>query len=165
MLIERAPLLPPATSNTGKAELSFSASSPLGETGVLLRLCGRGTERAVPGRPHVRTDGPEVLAARLITAVSAARMGCHEIVIELGETVRRGDGEVDVRRSDAGDTVVLKGDFTIGRYTIENPTVHFVDIGRSTGNVGAAVLSQFAITIDPANRRLRLAGPRCGRWP
>lgn len=56
----------------------------------------------------------------------------------------------------------LNGAFIIGRYRLENPTVHFVDIARRTGNVGAGILKQFAITIDPENRRLRLEGPADG---
>ena len=55
--------------------------------GVVLHLCASGTGRAVPGRPLVRTDGPEVLAARLITAISVARTGCREIIIELGDPI------------------------------------------------------------------------------
>jgi hypothetical protein len=57
----------------------------------------------------------------------------------------------------------LAGDLRIGRYRLENPTVHFVDIAKKTGNVGAGILSQFAMTYDPANRRLRLDGPEDGR--
>ncbi len=57
----------------------------------------------------------------------------------------------------------LRGVFTIGRYSLEHPPVRFVDIARNVGNVGAAILRQFAITIDPAQTRLRLAGPADGR--
>jgi S1-C subfamily serine protease len=57
----------------------------------------------------------------------------------------------------------LKGTFTIGRYTLDHPRLSFFDIAKDKGNVGAAVLSQFSITIDPANARLRLAGPADGR--
>jgi hypothetical protein len=53
------------------------------ESGVLLRLCGTGEEAVVPGRPHVRMDKPNVLAARLLTAVSAAKGAHREVVIEL----------------------------------------------------------------------------------
>lgn len=56
----------------------------------------------------------------------------------------------------------LRGAFTIGRYTLDDPTLRFLDIDRDVCNVGAAVLSQFALTIDPANARLRLAGPESG---
>jgi S1-C subfamily serine protease len=56
----------------------------------------------------------------------------------------------------------LKGSITIGRYTLERPALRFVDMAKGVGNVGAAVLQQFVITIDPANMRLRLGGPRDG---
>ena len=52
--------------------------------GVLFRLCGTGSEAAVPGRPHVRVDEPEALAARLLTAVASVGKGCREVVLELG---------------------------------------------------------------------------------
>jgi len=57
----------------------------------------------------------------------------------------------------------LNGDFVIGRWTLEKPTVRFSDVLRDVGNVGAGILDQFAITIDPANARLRLLGPRNGK--
>jgi hypothetical protein len=56
----------------------------------------------------------------------------------------------------------LNGAFTIGRYRLENPNINFVNIGKKHGNVGAGILKQFAVTIDPANRRLRLEGPADG---
>ena len=57
----------------------------------------------------------------------------------------------------------LRGTLTVGRYSLENPTIRFVDISKSVGNVGGAILSQFAVTIDPRNSRLRLVGPANGR--
>lgn len=57
----------------------------------------------------------------------------------------------------------LKGDFVIGRWTLEKPTVRFSEALRDVGNVGGGILRQFAITIDPANARLRLAGPSDGK--
>jgi len=57
----------------------------------------------------------------------------------------------------------LHGNFVIGRWTLEKPTVVFSDVLRDVGNVGGGILSQFAITIDPTNARVRLAGPPNGR--
>jgi hypothetical protein len=57
----------------------------------------------------------------------------------------------------------LKGTVTIGRYTLENPPVVFSEVQKEIGNVGPPVLRQFALTIDPANRRLRLSGPPSGK--
>jgi len=52
---------------------------------AILRICGHGTASAVSGRPVVRVDAPETLAARLLTAVAAARSDCPQVVVELGE--------------------------------------------------------------------------------
>jgi len=57
----------------------------------------------------------------------------------------------------------LDGDFVIGRWTLEKPTVRFSEVLRDVGNVGTGILRQFAITIDPANARLRLVGPSNGK--
>ena len=56
----------------------------------------------------------------------------------------------------------IRGVLTLGRYTLENPEVVFSDMARGVGNMGGAMLSGLAITIDPANARLRLAGPADG---
>ncbi len=57
----------------------------------------------------------------------------------------------------------LAGTVQLGRYMIENPDVVFVDLLEHVGNIGPALLQQFAITIDTAHRRLRLDGPADGR--
>jgi hypothetical protein len=57
----------------------------------------------------------------------------------------------------------LDGDFVIGRWTLEKPIVRYSDVLRDVGNVGAGILRQFEITIDPANARLRLVGPANGK--
>jgi peptidoglycan hydrolase-like protein with peptidoglycan-binding domain len=54
--------------------------------GVLFRLCGTGSEAAIPGRPHVRMNEPELVAARLLTAIATVGKGCREVVLELGGT-------------------------------------------------------------------------------
>jgi peptidoglycan hydrolase-like protein with peptidoglycan-binding domain len=61
--------------------------------GMLFRLCGVGDEALVPGRPLVRVHERATLAARLLTAVTAARHDCREVVIELGGVGFEGDLE------------------------------------------------------------------------
>jgi hypothetical protein len=57
----------------------------------------------------------------------------------------------------------LAGTVTLGRYTLENPDLAFVDVAEGMGNVGPPVLRQLAITLDPAHTRLRLEGPADGK--
>lgn len=57
----------------------------------------------------------------------------------------------------------MNGDFVIGRWKLENPTVRFSDAQREVGNIGSGILRQFVITIDPANARLKLDGPASGK--
>lgn len=57
----------------------------------------------------------------------------------------------------------LKGSLALGRYTVENPTLTFSDVGAGLGNLGVGILGGLVITVDPAHRRLRLAGPADGR--
>jgi peptidoglycan hydrolase-like protein with peptidoglycan-binding domain len=52
--------------------------------GVVFRLCGSGSETTVPGRPHVRMDDQEAVAARLMTAVASVGKDVREVVLELG---------------------------------------------------------------------------------
>jgi len=54
---------------------------------VVFRLCGTGSEAAVPGRPHVRMDEPDLVNARLLTALATCGEGCREVVLELGGPV------------------------------------------------------------------------------
>ena len=54
------------------------------EDSVLFRFCGAECQSAVPGRPHVRVDEPDVLAARLTTAVAIVGVNRREVVLELG---------------------------------------------------------------------------------
>jgi hypothetical protein len=68
---------------------------------------------------------------------------------------------VDANVATRGAT--LDGNFVIGRWTLEKPTVRFSGVQRDVGNVGSGILRQFTITIDPANARLRLAGPPNGK--
>jgi len=57
---------------------------------VLLRLCGTGCAPPMPGRPHVRVDQPDVLLARLVTALATVVGSQPEVVLEL-EGVALGD--------------------------------------------------------------------------
>lgn len=63
----------------------------------------------------------------------------------------------------AAQRATLKGAMTIGRYTLENPTLMFSALHQDVGNVGPPLLRQFTFTLDPANRRLRLEGPADGK--
>ena len=57
----------------------------------------------------------------------------------------------------------LRSALKIGRYTLDHPTIRFLDLANGVGSVGAAILGQFVLTLDPAQARLRLAGPADGR--
>ena len=49
----------------------------------------------------------------------------------------------------------FKGDVKIGKHVISDPSIRFAE-GMPHVNVGGAILSQYVLTIDPANHRLRL---------
>jgi hypothetical protein len=76
--------------------------------------------------------------------------------IEVGRA-RGVDQDVPIRMAK------LQGSMTIGRYTIDNPTLHFVGFYQTQGNLGPPVLKHFVLTLDPANARLRLEGPADGK--
>jgi peptidoglycan hydrolase-like protein with peptidoglycan-binding domain len=61
--------------------------------GVLFRLCATGTEKAMTGRPHVRMTEPDLLHARLLTALGSLSRGCREVVWELGAASPLGEVE------------------------------------------------------------------------
>jgi hypothetical protein len=63
----------------------------------------------------------------------------------------------------AAKTARLKGSLTLGRYSLENPTLMFSALHVDVANVGPPLLRQFSLTLDPANRRLKLAGPANGK--
>jgi hypothetical protein len=63
----------------------------------------------------------------------------------------------------AAQRATLKGTMTLGRYTLENPTLMFSSLHQDVGNIGPPLLKQFTFTLDPANRRLRLEGPADGK--
>ena len=74
-----------------------------------------------------------------------------------GGKARAVDQEVEVK------CAPLRGNLEVGRYTVENPLVFFSDMQKDFANVGPPVLRQFALTIDAANRRLKLGGPAGGK--
>lgn len=90
---------------------------------------------------------PESLAADLPLATPLVEVGRARLV----------DREMVVRGAK------LSGTVQIGRYTLENPQLDFVDIAREQANVGPAILNQFTVILDPKNDRLRLKGPEDGR--
>ena len=57
----------------------------------------------------------------------------------------------------------LKGKLALGRYSLDNPTLTFSALHQDVANVGPPLLRQFALTLDPANRRLKLDGPENGK--
>jgi hypothetical protein len=63
----------------------------------------------------------------------------------------------------AAHTAKLKGSLTLGRYSLENPTLAFSALHLGVANLGPPLLRQFSLTIDPANRRLELEGPPDGK--
>lgn len=69
------------TANARMRVLSAGEEAPAHST--VLRICGTGTARAVPGRPVVHVGAPEVLASRLLTALEAVPRTRKEVMIEL----------------------------------------------------------------------------------
>lgn len=86
-IAERITNLAHATTDTALLHIRCEGEAVPAD-GILFRLCGVGEEAVMPGRPHVRVDAPDALAARLLTAVAAVHGGCREVVIELGGTER-----------------------------------------------------------------------------
>ncbi|HEY5541204.1 MAG TPA: peptidoglycan-binding protein [Coriobacteriia bacterium] len=91
-IAERVVNLAHATTEAALVHVLGDAEEVPADT-VVFRLCGTGSEPAQPGRPHVRADEPDALAARLLTAVATVRDGCREVVVELGGTLTTDDLE------------------------------------------------------------------------
>ena len=51
--------------------------------GAILRICGTGAARTIPGRPVVHVEGSDVVASRLLTALEAVSGAHREVMIEL----------------------------------------------------------------------------------
>lgn len=75
-----------ATSEQSRVSLIEGRSGAPGGTSLVIRLCAVGSLVSSAGVPVVRTS-PDLLAARLITAVSAAQCAVPEVVIELEDGV------------------------------------------------------------------------------
>ncbi len=99
---ERVVNLAQATTACPGVQFDEFGTVPVAAGELLLRLCGSGDEEVVTGRPHVRVDSPDVLAARLVTAISAVREGHREVVIEL-----HGSAEEDEREEQREAVLVL----------------------------------------------------------
>jgi hypothetical protein len=101
--------------------------------------------------------------------VDAGAMNGLSLPVEMATQLPLASPPVEMGEAKLVDRVVpltgaaLKGTVTIGRYTLENPSLRFGDHLKTDGNLGPPILRQFLVTIDPANTRLRLAGPADGK--
>jgi hypothetical protein len=69
---------------------------------------------------------------------------------------RSASGEMEIKQ------VQIKEMVRLGRYECPDATITFPALG-DTGNVGAKILSQFAVTFDQQHQRVRLTRPEAGR--
>jgi Putative peptidoglycan binding domain len=95
-IAERVVNLASATAEASLVRL-LGTGEDVPEEALVVRLCGTGSEAPEHGRPHVRVDEPDALAARLLTAVASIRGGYREVVIELGGSA--GNDEVGEQRA------------------------------------------------------------------
>jgi len=95
-IAERVANLARATTETALLRVHVTGE-PTPTAGVLFRLCAVGAEVAVAGRPHVRMSEPELVRARLRTALASVSAGCREVVLELG--AQQALDEVDEQRT------------------------------------------------------------------
>ena len=56
----------------------------------------------------------------------------------------------------------LKGMLKVGRYTVENPQLQFYETRTPVGSLGYEFLSNYAVTLDRQNGRIRLEQPAAG---
>jgi hypothetical protein len=94
------------------------------------------------------TGGPDgvTLPAAMMERVPLA--GAAKVIAQ-GVTV---SGPMDISEG------TLRGAVTVGRYAILNPAIQFVP-PFPHANLGIALLSQFALTFDQKNKRVRFAHP------
>lgn len=69
------------TENARMRTLAVDEQAPA--TGAILRICGTGTARSIPGRPVVHVEGSDVVASRLLTAMESVAGVRREVMIEL----------------------------------------------------------------------------------
>jgi Aspartyl protease len=69
---------------------------------------------------------------------------------------RSASGDMEIKQ------VQIKEMVRLGRHEFPNATITFPALG-DTGNVGARVLNQFAVTVDQQHQRVRLARPEVAR--
>lgn len=73
-----------AQATTVKARMrSLAPGEALPSGGAVLRICGTGIARTVPGRPVVHVENRDVVASRLLTALEAVAGSQREVMIEL----------------------------------------------------------------------------------
>ena len=94
---------------------------------------------------HLDTGSPAALTLPLAVAATLPLEAGPE-VIGRGRTV---GGEFEVYGA------ALSGALRVGPLQLEGPQIQFVE-GTAIGNIGNQVLSQVVVTLDPANRRVRL---------
>ena len=69
---------------------------------------------------------------------------------------RSASGEMEIKQ------VQIKEKVRLGRHEFPDATITFPSLGDA-GNVGAKILSQFAVTFDQQHQRVRLTRPEAGR--
>jgi hypothetical protein len=115
----------------------------------------------LPGRPIpslMATIGDQTIEAHLDSGSAAglslpsgvaAKVQLDGTPIDTGRRARSVSGEFPVLEGK------LKGKLAFGRFSFNDPTIEFSDIVRH-GNLGAAILGRFAVTLDVKNRRFRM---------
>ena len=87
-----------AHATTADARMRFIAQGePAPANGAVLRICGTGNAHAVPGRPILHVESPEVVASRLLTALEAVPGTHREVTIELNAD--HGEDELSDQRA------------------------------------------------------------------
>lgn len=69
------------TANAQMRTLAEGEQPPV--DGTILRICGTGAARTIPGRPVVHVEGSDVVASRLLTALESVSGAHREVMIEL----------------------------------------------------------------------------------